>query len=278
MGVDAGGFADLAKAAVLGVVEGLTEFLPVSSTGHLIVAGRLLGYGTPTFEIFIQLGAMLALTWVYRERILGLLRDGLHRPEARFFLLKIALAFLPAALVGFVAHHAIEEHLFTPAVVASSLVLGGLVLLAVDGPGRAPAAAPGDAAEDSLERMSFGQALAIGLGQTVSMIPGVSRSGATIVSGMLAGLDRRAALDFSFLLALPTMYAACLYSLWKARHDLAGAGGLGLVVGLVAAYASALLVIRAFLRWVGSRSLAPFGWYRIAAGLAVFGWLLLGRG
>ena len=110
------------------------------------------------------------------------------------------------------------------------------------------------------------------------MIPGVSRSGATIVSGMLAGLDRRAALDFSFLLALPTMYAACLYSLWKARHDLAGAGGLGLVVGLVAAYASALLVIRAFLRWVGSRSLAPFGWYRIAAGLAVFGWLLLGRG
>ncbi len=276
--MDGSGMADLAKAAVMGVVEGLTEFLPVSSTGHLIVAGRLLGYGTPTFEIFIQFGAMLALTWVYRERLLGLLRDGLHRADARLFLLKILLAFLPAAIVGFLAHHAIEEHLFTPAVVAGSLVLGGLVLLAVDGPGRAPDGRSTGLADEKLEDMSFGQALAIGLGQTVSMIPGVSRSGATIVSGMLAGLDRRAALDFSFLLALPTMYAACLYSLWKARHDLAGAGGLGLAVGLVAAYASALVVIRAFLRWVGSRSLAPFGWYRIAAGLAVFAWLFLGRG
>ena len=267
------GIADLWKAATLGVVEGLTEFLPVSSTGHMIVAGRLLGFGTPTFEIFIQLGAMLALTWVYRERILGLLRDGATRPATRLLAVKIALAFLPAAIVGFLAHHWIEDHLFRPVVVAASLIAGGFVLLWVDGPGRSPQGHSEGLSD--LEEMSFGQALAVGLGQTVSMIPGVSRSGATIVSGMLAGLDRRAALDFSFLLALPTMYAACLYSLWKARHDLDAAGALTRTVGLVAAYVSALVVIRAFLRWVGDHSLQPFGWYRIAAGLAVLIWLFL---
>jgi undecaprenyl-diphosphatase len=256
------------KAAVLGVVEGLTEFLPVSSTGHLIVAGRVLGFGSPAFEVVIQLGAMLALTWVYRSRLLALAVDSTRRPVARLLVLKIAVAFFPAAVIGFLFHHWIEERLFRPEVVAASLALGGLVILGVDGPGRGLGL-------DDLERMTFGQAIGVGIGQTVSMVPGVSRSGATIVSGMLAGLSRRAALDFSFLLALPTMYAACLFSLWKARDQLLGDGAVPLAVGLLAAYVSALVVIRGFLRLVGTHSLRPFGWYRIAAGAAVVGWLVL---
>lgn len=255
------------KAAVLGVVEGLTEFLPVSSTGHLIVASHVLDYGSPEFDIAIQLGAILALTWAYRERLLQLLVDTATRPAARLFVLKILVAFLPAAFVGLLLHHFLET-LFRPGIVATTLIVGGLIILAIDGPRRFRGLA-------DLELMTMQQALLIGIGQTVSMIPGVSRSGATIVTGLLVGLDRRAATDFSFLLALPTMYAATLYSLWKARDALAGEMGLGMVVGLAAAYLSALVVIHAFLRFVQTNSLRPFGWYRIGAGLAVLAWLFL---
>ena len=256
-----------AKAAVLGVVEGLTEFLPVSSTGHLIVASRLLGYGTPEFEIAIQLGAILALTWAYRARLGRLALETTTRPTARLFVLKIFVAFLPAAIVGFLAHHYLEA-LFQPGVVATSLIVGGLIILVIDGPRRFGGLA-------DLERLTMRQALLIGCGQTLSMVPGVSRSGATIVTGLLVGLDRRAATDFSFLLALPTMYAATLYTLWKGRASLAGELALGMAVGLIAAYVSALIVINAFLRFVQTNSLRPFGWYRIFAGLAVFAWLAL---
>ena len=255
------------KAAVLGVIEGLTEFLPVSSTGHLIVASHLLDYGSPEFDIAIQLGAILALTWAYRERLIQLLIDTATRPAARLFVLKILVAFLPAAVVGLLLHHFLET-LFRPGVVATTLILGGLVILVIDGPRRFRGLA-------DLELMTMQQALLIGLGQTLSMVPGVSRSGATIVTGLLVGLDRRAATDFSFLLALPTMYAATLYSMWKARAALAGEMGLGMGVGLLAAYVSALVVIHAFLRFVQTNSLRPFGWYRIAAGLAVLAWLFL---
>lgn len=255
------------KAAVLGVVEGLTEFLPVSSTGHLIVASHLLDYGSPEFDIAIQLGAILALTWAYRERLIQLLVDMATRPAARLFVLKILVAFLPAAVVGLLLHHFLET-LFRPGVVATTLILGGLVILVIDGPRRFRGLA-------DLELMTMKQALLIGLGQTLSMVPGVSRSGATIVTGLLVGLDRRAATDFSFLLALPTMYAATLYSMWKARAALAGEMGLPMVVGLLAAYVSALIVIHAFLRFVQTNSLRPFGWYRIMAGLAVLAWLFL---
>jgi len=255
------------KAAVLGVVEGLTEFLPVSSTGHLIVAGRVLDFGSPEMEIFIQLGAMFALTWVYRSRLVGLALDFGHRPAARLLVLKVLVAFLPAAVVGLLAHHWIEERLFRPGFVAGALIAGGVIILLADGPGERPGL-------EDVEKMSLGQALAVGFGQTLSLFPGVSRSGATIIAGMLAGLGRRAALDFSFLLALPTMYAACLFALWKARDALAGEAGLAMAVGLVAAYVSALVVIRAFLQFVGRHSLRPFGWYRIVAGAAVIAWLL----
>jgi undecaprenyl-diphosphatase len=256
------------KAAVLGVVEGLTEFLPVSSTGHLIVASHLLDYGSPEFDIAIQLGAILALTWAYRERLVQLLVDTATRPAARLFVLKILVAFLPAAVVGLALHHFLET-LFRPGVVATTLIVGGIVILIIDGPRRFRGLA-------DLELMTMKQALLIGIGQTLSMVPGVSRSGATIVTGLLVGLDRRAATDFSFLLALPTMYAATLYSLWKARTALAGEMGIGMGVGLLTAYVSALIVIHAFLRFVQTNSLRPFGWYRIAAGLAVLAWLFLG--
>ncbi|MBY0278036.1 undecaprenyl-diphosphate phosphatase [Candidatus Binatia bacterium] len=255
------------KAAVLGVVEGLTEFLPVSSTGHLIVASHILDYGSPEFDIAIQLGAILALTWAYRERLVQLLADTASRPAARLFVLKVLVAFLPAAIVGLLLHHVLET-LFRPGVVASTLIVGGLVILVIDGPRRFRGLA-------DLELITMKQALLIGFGQTLSMVPGVSRSGATIVTGLLVGLDRRAATDFSFLLALPTMYAATLYSLWKARAALAGEMGLGMAVGLLAAYVSALIVIHAFLRFVQTNSLRPFGWYRIVAGLAVLAWLFL---
>ena len=257
------------KAALMGVVEGLTEFLPVSSTGHLIVVGKAIGFGTPEFEIFIQLGAMLALTWCYRDRLLALAADLPRRPAAHLLVAKILVAFLPAAVVGLLAHHWIEEHLFRAGFVASTLIGGGVLILLIDGPGR------GFGLED-LETMSFGQALGIGFGQVFSLLPGVSRSGATIVAGLLAGLGRRAATDFSFLLALPTLYAACFYALWKARDTLDADTGFAMFVGLVAAYVSALLVIRAFLRFVQTNTLRPFGWYRIAVGLAVIAWLWLG--
>jgi undecaprenyl-diphosphatase len=253
------------KASILGVVEGLTEFLPVSSTGHLIVASHLLGYGSPQFEIAIQLGAMLALTWAYRERLGRLALETTTRPAARMFVLKILVAFLPAAFVGLLAGDFLET-LFRPGVVATTLILGGLVILAIDGPRRGSGLA-------DLELLTMRQALLIGVGQTAAMVPGVSRSGATIVTGLLVGLDRRSATDFSFLLALPTMYAATLYTLWKARDALAGELGLGMAVGLFTAYVSALVVINAFLRFVQTNSLRPFGWYRIAAGLAVLAWL-----
>lgn len=253
------------KAAILGVVEGLTEFLPVSSTGHLIVASHLLGYGSPQFEIAIQLGAMLALTWAYRARLGQLALETATRPTARMFVLKIFVAFLPAAFVGLLLNDYLET-LFRPGVVATSLIVGGLLILVIDGPRRFSGLA-------DLELLTMRQALLIGFGQTLSMIPGVSRSGATIVTGLLVGLDRRSATDFSFLLALPTMYAATLYTLWKARDALAGELGLGMAVGLFTAYVSALLVINAFLRFVQTNSLRPFGWYRIFAGLAVLAWL-----
>jgi undecaprenyl-diphosphatase len=254
------------KSIVLGIVEGLTEFLPVSSTGHLILAGHFLEFGTPELEIFIQVGAMLALTWVYRARLLGIARAATHEPRARGLVLKVLAAFLPAAAVGLLAHDWIEEHLFRPSFVAAMLAVGGVAILVIDRNER-----PAGLAE--LEGMTWVQAWAIGVGQTLSLLPGVSRSAATIVAGLLAGLDRRAATEFSFLLALPTLYAASLYSIWSARDRIDGHMMLAMAVGLIAAYLSAVAVIHGFLRYVQSNTLRPFGWYRIAVGAAVLYWL-----
>jgi undecaprenyl-diphosphatase len=247
------------KATVLGIVEGLTEFLPVSSTGHLILVSHYLEFGSAEFEIIIQLGAMLALTWVYRERLLGIAKDLPERPETRAFVGKVALAFMPAAVIGLLFHDWIEAWLFRPGFVSSMLVVGGLLILWIDAPGRRASTA-------DLEEVSWNQALAIGFGQCLALMPGVSRSGSTIITGLVAGLERRVATDFSFLLALPTMYGACLYTIFKARDRLTDELGLGMVVGLVAAYVSSLVVIHVFLRFVQTNSLRPFGWYRIVVG------------
>ena len=261
---------ELLKAAVLGVVEGLTEFVPVSSTGHLIVASRLLDFGDPTFEIFIQLGAILALTWDYRATLLRLAADGVRPGPAQRFILSVLLAFLPAAVVGLLTHDWIEAHLFRPETVAGSLVVGGILILLLDRPGRRAGVA-------QVEHVTLGQAIGIGIGQVLSLIPGVSRAGATILTGLVVGLDRKAATEFSFFLALPTMYAACLFALWKSRHTIDLAAGAALAVGFATAFVSALVVIRGFLRFVQTHTLQPFGWYRIGAGIAVLAWLALGR-
>lgn len=261
---------ELLKAAVLGVVEGLTEFVPVSSTGHLIVASRLLDFGDPTFEIFIQLGAIVALTWDYRATLLRLATDGVRPGPAQRFILSVLLAFLPAAVVGLLTHEWIEAHLFRPGTVAVSLIVGGILILLLDRPGRRAGVA-------QVEHVTLGQAIGIGIGQVLSLIPGVSRAGATILTGLVVGLDRKAATEFSFFLALPTMYAACLFALWKSRHTIDLAAGAALAVGFATAFVSALVVIRGFLRFVQTHTLQPFGWYRIGAGIAVLAWLALGR-
>ena len=260
---------ELLKATVLGVVEGLTEFIPVSSTGHLIVASRIIGFGDPTFEIFIQLGAIVALTWEYRAMLTRLATDAVEPGPSRRFLLNVLIAFLPVALVGLLAHHWIEEHLFGVGTVATSLIVGGVLILIIDGPGRRGTVF-------RVTDVTLPQAFTIGLGQVLSLIPGVSRAGATILTGLLVGLERRAATEFSFFLALPTLYAACLFTLWKSRHMLDTNGALALAVGFLAAFVSALVVIRALLRFVQTHDLRPFGWYRIAAGAAVLLWLALG--
>ena len=261
---------DLLKAATLGVVEGLTEFVPVSSTGHLILGSRLLDFGDPTFDIFIQLGAIVALTWEYRATLRRLAVDALEPGPARRFLLHVLVAFLPAAVAGLLFHRWIETYLFGVGTVAASLIVGGILILAIDGPGR----------HGGLSRVTdvtLPQAVAIGLGQVLSLIPGVSRAGATILTGLVVGLERRAATEFSFFLALPTLYAACLFTLWKSRHTLDTSAETALAVGFAAAFVSALVVIRALLRFVQTHDLRPFGWYRIAAGVGVLLWLVLGR-
>ena len=260
---------ELLKATVLGVGEGLTEFIPVSSTGHLIVASRIIGFGDPTFETFIQLGAIVALTWEYRAMLTRLATEAVEPGPSRRFLLNVLIAFLPSAVVGLLAHHWIEEHLFGVGTVATSLIVGGVLILIIDGPGRRGTVF-------RVTDVTLPQAFTIGLGQVLSLIPGVSRAGATILTGLLVGLERRAATEFSFFLALPTLYAACLFTLWKSRHMLDTNGALALAVGFLAAFVSALVVIRALLRFVQTHDLRPFGWYRIAAGAAVLLWLALG--
>ena len=250
------------KALLLGIVEGATEFLPVSSTGHLIVAADWLRYPEGqrgTFEIFIQLGAILAVYWHYRRDLLALAGNARHDAAARGLIGKVTLAFLPAAAVGFLTHHWIEAHLFSVRTVAWALIVGGVVIWIVD---RQPRAAD----VHRLEAIGWRAALAIGVAQVAALFPGVSRAAATIVGGMLAGLDRPTATQFSFYLALPTLTAASLFSLFKALDDIDATAAAALAVGLAAAFVSALAVIRVFLRYVQTHDFVPFAIYRIAFG------------
>lgn len=259
-------------AGLLGVLEGLTEFIPVSSTGHLLLAGHFLGFDSAgrTFEVVIQLGAILALLAVYTARLVDLFTRAPHDPGARRFITAVLLAFLPAAVIGVLAHGFIKRVLFeTPMLIAIMLVLGGIILVFVD---RLPLRPTVNRAEDMPLRTAFG----IGLFQCLAMVPGVSRSGATIVGGLLLGADKRTAAEFSFFLSMPTMAGAVVFDLWKSRALLDFSSLSLIAVGFVTAFIAAVLVVRHLLDFVGRRGYALFGWWRIAVGSAALVALSLG--
>jgi undecaprenyl-diphosphatase len=283
-------------AILLGIVEGLTEYLPVSSTGHLVLAGHLLGLNdddpaTSSFEIVVQLGAILAVVAHYRTLLAEKIRGLMTRDAASVQLLTaLVVAFVPAAVTGLLLRKTIKAHLFGPIPVAAALVIGGVVMIAVERwlahrnrgshlrldarHGVDSGGSGGLGGEDGLERVTPKRALAIGLGQCLSLWPGASRSMCTILAGQLVGLSTATAAEFSFLLALPTLGAATLFEAYKARADLAShVGGASIAVGLGVSFFVAWAVIATFLRYLRSRGLEPFGWYRIAAGLVVF-WAL----
>ena len=259
----------LLTALFLGIVEGLTEFLPVSSTGHLIVAGSLAGYTgeqAKVFEIVIQAGAILAVCWEYRARLVAVLRGLASEPRAQRFAVNLVVAFLPAAIVGLAFGKAIKAHLFAPVPVACAFVAGALVILWVEGRQKAwPAAARIGSVDD----MTWRDAFKVGCAQCLALIPGTSRSGATIIGGMLFGLSRVAATEFSFFLAIPTLFAATAYSLWKDAALLNADALSAFGVGFVAAFVSAFACVRWLIRYVSHHDFVPFAWYRIAFGALI---------
>lgn len=256
----------LVKAAIMGVVEGLTEFLPISSTGHLILAGALLGMDdakAKVFDIAIQTGAIFAVILVYWQKIYATVVALPTQVQARRFALNVLIGFLPAVVMGLLLGKAIKAHLFTPVVVASAFIVGGLIILWVE---RRPAST---VHVQSVDDMSALDALKVGLVQCLAMIPGTSRSGATIIGGMLLGLSRKAATDFSFFLAIPTLIGAGVYSLYKERALLAWADAPMFAVGLVFSFFSAWLCVRWLLRYISTHNFVIFAYYRIAFGALV---------
>lgn len=254
----------LLKALALGAIEGLTEFLPVSSTGHLIIAGDVLdftGERAKTFEIFIQLGAILSVVWHYREKLWNVAATLNEKPAQRF-LSNLVIAWLPAAIMGFLLHRYIKEYLFNPMTVAVALIGGGLLILLIE-------RKPRQARVVTLEQMAPLDALKVGIAQTASLFPGISRAGATIMGGLLAGLSRSTATEFSFFLAIPTMFAATFYDLFSSRHALDVDDAILLAIGFVVAFFTALVVIRAFLHYVSRHTFVPFAHYRIVFGALV---------
>jgi len=256
------------------VIQGLTEFLPISSTAHLLIGGQLLGHEDPggVFTVMIQLGAILAVIWLYRERILTVVRGLFSRPEARRFAIMLFVAFLPAMLAGLLLGDFVSAVLYeSPIVFGWAFIIGGIVMLVVERVVRTPTVREAD-------QTPVSRALGIGVFQTLALIPGVSRSGATIVGGLLMRLDRAAAAEFSFFLAMPTMVAAFVYKLWEVRDHLAPERAGEIAVGFVMAFLAALVVVRPFLRFVSRSGFAPFAWYRIVAGVLILvavgsGWL-----
>ncbi|HEX6860282.1 MAG TPA: undecaprenyl-diphosphate phosphatase [Caulobacteraceae bacterium] len=263
--------ADWLNAIILGLVEGLTEFIPVSSTGHLLLAKEAMGLGPEpwdTFIVMIQLGAILAVVALYFARLWKVLlalpgKD----PAARRFAISVLLAFLPSAVVGLLLHDFIKGVLFNPTIVCVTLILGGFALLALERWAPAPR-------QDDAMAFSMKTALGVGVFQCLAVIPGVSRSGATIVGGLLLGVEKRAAAEFSFFLAIPTMVGAFALDFWESREFLTG-DALGLIaIGFVVSFLSGLFVVRTMLDFVSRRGFAPFAWWRIAVGAA--GLVLLG--
>ena len=262
------------QAALLGFLQGITEFLPVSSTAHLRLGERLLGYQDPggVFTVQIQLGSILAIMLLYRKKIIDIIGGLPSRHEARQFALAIILATIPAVLAGAFLSGFVKDVLYeSPSVFAAAFILGGLVILVVERTRRSPAV-------QNAEHTPVSRAFGIGLCQMLALIPGVSRSGSTIVGGMAMGLDRPAAAEFSFFVAMPTMTAAFAHDLFEVRHQLSAGRALEIGIGLVASFLAALAVITPFLLFVRRSGFAPFAWYRIGLGLAIFaaiaaGWL-----
>jgi undecaprenyl-diphosphatase len=253
-------------AALLGILQGLTEFLPVSSTAHLLLAGDLVGFEDPgdAFTVMIQLGSILAVMWLYRAKIISVIAGLPSNPDSRRFALMVLIAFLPAVVAGVLVKDIAQD----PRTIAAAFILGGVVMLIVER--IRPAVVVTEA-----DRTPLSRALGIGLCQTVALIPGISRSGATIVGARLLGLDRAAAAEFSFFLAMPTMTAAFVYKLVAVKDYLTPERGGEIGIGFVMAFLAALVVVKPFLAFVGRSGFAPFAWYRIAAGAAILaaGWL-----
>ncbi|EPZ16647.1 UDP pyrophosphate phosphatase [Thauera terpenica 58Eu] len=267
-------FPLLLVALVLGIIEGLTEFLPVSSTGHLIIFGDLLGYNDDTskvFKIVIQLAAILAVCWDYRERLIKVASGLRTEPSAQRFVGMLFVAFLPAAVLGLMFHSKIKALLFNPITVATALVVGGLIILYVEKRAYKPRIM-------EVEQMRWSDAVKVGFAQALAMIPGTSRSGSTIMGGLIFGLSRKAATEFSFFLAIPTMFAATAYDLYKNWALLRAEDLPVFAVGFVASFVAAIWAVKSFIRFISNHTFIIFAWYRIAFGLFVlatwyFGWV-----
>jgi len=258
----------LLKAAILGVVEGLTEFLPISSTGHLILVGDLLNFNDErgkVFEIVIQFAAILAVCWEYRAKLASVGRGLTQKQEAaQRFVMNLAIAFMPLAVLGLLFGKAIKAHLFTPVPVATAFIVGGFIILWAEKRQHVTRI-------ESVDDMHWRDALKMGLAQALALIPGTSRSGSTIIGGLFFGLSRKAATEFSFFLAIPTLTMATLYEVVKYRHDF-HADDLGIfLVGSIASFVSAFIAVRGLLRYISRHDFTVFAWYRIAFGLVVLG-------
>ena len=263
---------NLLKAALLGVIQGLTEFLPVSSTAHLLISQHLIGFEDPggAFTVMIQLGSILAVMWLYRQRIWDVVTGLPSKPEARRFALMLFFAFLPAAFVGLLANDYVRNELYLRLdIIAYALILGGLAMLAIEK--WPPKVEVKDAAETPIWR-----AVGVGAFQTLALIPGVSRSGATIFGGLALGLDRRAAAEFSFFLAMPTMMAAFILDFFEVKDSITPDRIAEIAVGFVFAFISAALVVKPFLNFVTKVGFGPFAWYRIVGGAVLLGVLAMG--
>lgn len=253
------------EIAILGAVEGITEFLPVSSTGHLIVAAHLLGKTSEAdklFEVVIQLGAVCAVCWQYRERLLRMASD-IRGEKTKRMCINLMLAFLPAAICGLLFYAQIKAYLFSPLTVAGALIVGGAAIILIERKKRTPRIV-------DIDNMRARDAIVVGLCQTLALFPGVSRAGATILGAMVWGMERKAATEFSFLLALPTMFAASGYDLFRNAELLTWNLIGDIAAGFVASFVCALFVIRMLIRYVARHDFTPFGWYRIAFGAIVF--------
>ncbi|NMG35364.1 undecaprenyl-diphosphate phosphatase [Azoarcus sp. TTM-91] len=255
----------LLTALLLGIVEGLTEFLPISSTGHLIIVGDLLGYNdeaSTVFKIVIQFAAILAVCWEYRERLIKVAVGLPREREAQRFVGLLFLGFLPAAVLGLMFHSVIKTVLFNPLTVATALVVGGLIILYVEKRAYRPRI-------NTVEEMGWADAVKIGFAQALAMIPGTSRSGSTIMGGLIFGLSRKTAAEFSFFLAIPTMFAATVYDLYK-NWGLLHAQDLPVfAIGFVASFLSAMVAVKTFIRFISNHTFIGFAWYRIVFGLIV---------